>query len=255
MKHLKTIIATLLLLVIIGSIKAVDTESYQFIDHLLSLPGPGKPEVFQDGVIFTFPASYRRVGIAFAHEDFGKVYWFQKLITRADMVATAEANKANPKTVKTRVDPPPKFLFYAYTPPADVRELEYRLIIDGLWTTDPANPVYRIDPSGVARSLVLVPVVQKKPVSLLDAPPGTLCFRYDGPPGESVTVAGDFNGWDPFMYELEEKTPGHYSLILPLPAGTYYYVFFYRGQRLLDPNNTNRIYTKEGKAASIAVLQ
>ena len=70
-----------------------------------------------------------------------------------------------------------------------------------------------------------------------------------------ITVAGSFNGWDPFMYELKERTAGEYALVLPLPPGTYYYVFFHRGQRILDPNNHNRAYTRDGKIASKAVIQ
>jgi hypothetical protein len=142
-----------------------------------------------------------------------------------------------------------------YTVPEDVRELEYRLVIDGLWTIDPLNPRSRMDPqSGIVRSTVALPEIQRAPTPF-DGPPGSLSFRYQAPPGEIITVAGTFNGWDPFMYELREISPGTYGLTLPLPPGVYQYVFFHRGLRVLDPHNHSRVYTAEGKTASEAVVR
>ena len=250
---MKTIMAILLLIISIGNINAIDTESYQFIDHLLSLNSPRGPELFEDGIIFTAPSSYRRVGIAFAHEGFAKVYWFRNLVYPQDIL-TAQENVEKDKKKQGPGYTDSGILFHVHTAPPGIRELEYRMVIDGLWTIDPINPVYRIDPAGLARSIVSVPEVKKIP-STFDAPPGSLIFSYNAPSGEVITVAGNFNGWDPFMYELQEKTPGHYSLTLPLPPGTYHYVFFHRGQRVLDPNNHNRVYTKDGKLASLAVIR
>jgi hypothetical protein len=247
---MKKIIGLVFLGFIIGKLGAIDTESYQFIDHLLALKGPGSPEVYEDAVIFTAPSSNRRVGIAFAHEGFSKVYWFQKL-----MVSRNEETEEAPNDKKL---PPPYqdsgILFYVFTIPENLRELEYRLIIDGLWTVDPLNPLRRTDQrSGIAHSMVALPEIQRPP-SVLNNPPGSLSFTYSAPPGETVTVAGSFNRWDPFMYELQEKTPGVYSLTIPLPPGVYHYAFFHRGERILDPHNSSRAYTREGMSASEAVV-
>jgi hypothetical protein len=57
------------------------------------------------------------------------------------------------------------------------------------------------------------------------------------------------------MYELIEYPAGNYSLAIPLPPGTYQYVFFHRGERYLDPYNFRRAYTREGNAASEAVIE
>jgi hypothetical protein len=242
---MKTIMAGLLLLIIIGTIGAVDTESSQFIDRLLDLPGPGRPDVYEDRIIFTAPSTYRRVGIAFAHEGFARVYWFQKLLITNDEPAPAGRKGGDPYRDSG-------MLFYIYQAPEDVRELKYRMIIDGLWTTDPLNPLKVTDPAtGLIQSLVVRQVFAKPP-SPAGGPPGTLSFSYTAPPGELITVAGNFNGWDPFMYELAETRPGFYSLTLPLPPGVYQYVLFHRGERVLDPNNLNRVYTPEGKAANEA---
>jgi hypothetical protein len=248
---MKKTIILMLLIVIIGNIEAIDTESYQFINHLLTLPGPNAPEIFDDGVIFTAPSIHRRVGISFAHEGFARVHWFQKLLKAKDELTPQEEKSKNIEDQYRDSG----ILFHVYTVPEGIREVEYRLVIDGLWTTDPLNPLYRIDQkSGIVRSIIEMPEIKKIPTAF-DGPPGTLTFNYQAPTGETVTVAGSFNGWDPFMYELRETGPGAYSLTLPLPPGTYHYVFFHRGQRILDPYNHNRVYTTEGMAATEAVVR
>jgi hypothetical protein len=242
---MKTITAVSLLLFIIGNIQALDTESYQFIDYLLNVEGPGEPRLFEDGVVFTASSSYRHVGIAFAHEGFSSVHWFKNL-----MVPDFDAGPQKQGATAYRDS---GMLFYVYTVPADMAELEYRLVIDGLWTIDPANPRYRIDSAGLSRSLVAIPVMQKPP-SVSGDQPGALSFRFIAESGMFVSVAGDFNGWDPFMYPLKETATGVYTLTLPLPPGTYHYVFFYKGVRTLDPINQDRVYTKDGKSASVALV-
>jgi hypothetical protein len=243
-KQMKTITAVSLLLFIIGNIGALDTESYQFVDYLLNIEGPGAPRLFEDGVIFTASSAYRRVGIAFAHEGFSTIHWFRSLMTR-DFDAEPQKQGATYRDSG--------MLFYVYTVPRDMVELEYRLVVDGLWTSDPMNPRYRVDSAGLSRSLVSIPVTQQAP-SISNDQPGALSFRFIAESGASVSVAGDFNGWDPFMYPLKEAAPGVYTLTLPLPPGTYHYVFFYQGVRTTDPNNQNRVYTRDGKSTSVALV-
>lgn len=245
-KHLRLVF----LLFIIGNTGALDTDSYEFNDRLLRVSSAGRPEIVEDGVLFTAPSSYRSVGIAFAHEDFTPIHWFRKLLTLAEQGPPPASGK----------QPPPQYgdsgiLFFAYTPPENVRALEYRLIINGLWTTDPFNPLRRKDEkSGISRSVVILPEIQGTP-TVFDGASGSLNFRFAAPPGETITVAGDFNGWDPFMHTLAETAPGRYSLSLPLPAGTYHYVFYHRGTRVTDPNNRNTVYDKYGNPVSEAALK
>jgi hypothetical protein len=247
---MKTIMAILLILSA-GSSGAADMESYEFIDRLLSLTGPGAPEIYGDTVIFTAPSAWRRVGVAFAHEGFARVHWFRKLLVPQDPEgAPVPKGKKVPDPYRDS-----GILFHAQDIPEDTEELEYRLVIDGLWTADPANARRRTDAvSGLVNSIVSLPVIGKTP-GPLSGPPGSLRFAFEGPPGETVTVGGSFNGWDPYMYELRENPPGYYTLTLPLPPGRYQYVFFHRGERRLDPWNSSRVYTREGKTASEIVLQ
>jgi hypothetical protein len=223
-------------------------ESHKVIEYLLSLKEPDTPTFIEDMVVFTASSSLRRVGIAFADEGFNKVHWFRQMLVSQDPLDMLINPKANPNKDSG-------ILFYVHKPPEGAAAIEYRLIINGLWTTDPVNPNMRRDSnSGLTWSILALPPRQPN-LNPLNGPPGSLSFSFKGPPGETVSVGGSFNGWDPFMYELKEGPPGTYTINIPLPPGRYQYVFFHRGQRYLDPNNASRVYSKDGRAASEIVIQ
>ena len=227
-----------------------DWESYEVVNRLLSIQEPGAPVIHENTVIFTADSNHRRVGVAFAHEDFSTVYWFTKLLIPQDLLS--------PVILPGQKTPDPYkdsgIQFYAYPIPDHLNALEYRLVINGLWMTDPANPQSRRDSvSGLQISVLTLPP-RPAAYSPLKGLPEGLSFTFRGPPGETVTVAGSFNNWDPFMYELREYPEGTYSFTLPLPPGIYQYVFFHRGQRFTDPYNPRRNYTRDGSAVSEVVV-
>ncbi|GMO27000.1 MAG: hypothetical protein Ta2B_07500 [Termitinemataceae bacterium] len=235
----------------IGNLKALDTQSYEFIDMLLGIEKAGKPVVFEDAVVFTAPSIYKRVSVAFAHENFSKIYTFKKLLVPINETATFdEKGKIPPELLRDS-----GILFYAFEVPAHVKNLEYRLIVDGLWTTDPLNSQKKFDlDSGLEFSIAPVPnIVRTYPTATENTT--ELSFSLQAESGAVITVAGDFNSWDPFMYELKETRQGIYTLNLPLPAGSWKYVFYKNGQQVLDPNNNERVYTYDGKIANIITLK
>jgi len=247
---MKTIYAFIIFTLISVFPLSADWETYEIVGKLLSLQEPCAPVIQDNAVIFTVPSSMRKVGIAFAHEKFANVYWFRHLLVPQDFI--------NPILLPGQQIPDPNrdsgILFYVLEVPEDLLEVEYRLVINGLWTVDPLNPLFKRDPvSGLFLSTVTIPPRPIKPNPLRGLPDG-LTFMFKAPPGETISVAGDFNGWDPYMYELKEYPAGVYSLTLPLPPGTHQYVFFYRGRRYVDPHNPNRIYAKDGSAASIITV-
>ena len=246
---MKTVITTALLIFIIGNIKAVDIESYRFIDHLRSISKPGKPEVFEDGVLFTASSSYQRLGISFAHDDYAKVHWFRRLMLPKDIAELMVRGK-----ISNKIDPyeDSGIMFHIEPIPENIKNMDYRMIIDGLWTTDPSNPIRVSGPSGVVESRF--PLPEKPKTAATPVTPGTYRFSYHASSGETITVGGSFNNWDPFMYELRETSPGFYNLALSLPPGSFQYVFFYRGEPIPDPANTNRLYTRDGRVISQATV-
>jgi hypothetical protein len=212
------------------------------------MDGPSAPVVFENAVIFTASSSYRRVGISFAHEGYSKVHWLRKFLIPRDNAEVAAAGNVN-------IDPytDTGILFHVQAIPDGMKEMDYRMIIDGLWTVDPLNPQGFTGTGGLLQSRVSLPPISR-PNFIFDARSG---FRvsYAAPPGEYITLAGSFNGWDPFMYQMKETSPGLYTFTLSLPPGIYEYVFLHRGERLVDPRNPFIVYARDGKAASQAHIR
>src|SRR5215510_1302966 len=102
--------------------ETAEWETIEHIDRLLSLPGPGAPVIFDDFIIFTAPSDYRRVGVAFAYENFSRIYWFRQLMIPQDPVGA-------PIPPKKKVPDPYKdsgMLFHMQKIPEKIKELEYR---------------------------------------------------------------------------------------------------------------------------------
>jgi 1,4-alpha-glucan branching enzyme len=124
-----------------------------------------------------------------------------------------------------------------YRVPEGVREIRYRIVVDGLWMVDPANPRTDVDAAGVSFSVY---TLEQEPVRTIvnPKPEGTaLTFVFQGSPGRRVSLVGDFNNWDPFMDPLDETAPGMFSISLRVPAGEHWYYFFSDGRRILDRFN------------------
>ncbi len=211
---------------------AVDQGTIKYNELLLNLKEAGAPILYEDAVILTANAySADRVGVAFAHEGYSQIHWFKKL--------------AKPEESAARY----KLLFTVYEYPRALRELTYRLVFDGQWSADPWNPLSRRDKNGLTVSYIHLPTDSQVSQTLRE-PSGVTRFVYRGNGGLNVSVAGTFNGWDPFMYEMKECAPGLYELSLNLPVGLYRYAFFLNGEQIPDPGNPNRVYAKDGRAAS-----
>jgi len=253
---MKTIRIFVLILIItsfsaLSAVNAADWESYELVNKLLSMRSPGAPLIHENFVVFTADSSIRRIGAAFSHENFAVIHWYKTLLIPQDAL--------NPILLPGEKIPSPYkdsgMQFCVYEIPEDISELKYRLVINGLWTIDPANPLSRRDlQSGLSLSVLRIPARPEKPHPLKGLPEG-LHFLFKGPPGEHVTVAGSFNNWDPFMYELKEGPAGVYSITIPLPPGLYQYVFFHRGERYLDPYNMRRIFARDGSTANEIEIQ
>ena len=63
---------------------------------------------------------------------------------------------------------------------------------------------------------------------------------YIGRPGQVVTIAGNFNNFNPFLNRLieQEHNQGIYTIKLKdLPKGRIYYYFVDSGNKVIDKNN------------------
>jgi hypothetical protein len=73
------------------------------------------------------------------------------------------------------------------------------------------------------------------------------------PGARSVSVAGDFNGWNPAQTPLERSDGGMWTATLPLKPGRYQYMFVIDGKQwIADPLATEE--ATDGFGAQNAVL-
>ena len=137
--------------------------------------------------------------------------------------------------------------------PADGRLL-YRMVVDGTWMTDPANPQRFVDPeTRIAWSVI---EVDPRTLRRLESPEwtgqGATRFHYVGEPGRRVALIGDFNRWDPYMHAMAEVSPGVYSIELRLPTGPRLYMFLVDGVWTPDPLNPRRDLDAWGRRVCVA---
>ena len=183
--------------------------------HIRGIETSGPPVLMRQHLLLSFAHSLptRFVGARFAHEGFATLHLF----TRNELGVFALPLEV----------------------PDGVGEVHYRIVVDGLWQTDPRNPSSATDERGVRFSVVALPDRQapERPLSPEPNADGSLTFRLDAAPGRRITVVGNFTAWDPFLYPMEEQAPGQYAATLYVPPGRIYYYFTLDGGRLLDPLN------------------
>jgi Glycogen recognition site of AMP-activated protein kinase len=193
------------------------------------------PRVIEGELVLSASGPYRSVAAAFAHEGFVKLHAYER--NRQGVFVLA----------------------YPIPLKWESGSLEYRVIIDGVWTLDPANPERVSDSAtGLELSSAAVPRLSDLHLGLyriLGDDGRTAHFIFRGAKGESVTVCGDFNNWDPFIHAMCETSPGVYQLELPLSQGRHYYDFVYRGEELPDPLNPAKAATRDGKEVSVLVVE
>ena len=232
----KFVLMTLLAALFMGGMGfAAAPANYQNfeLDTLLhNIEKPGEPIVTEDYIIFTANTQNRSVGIAFDFENYQVIHPFQVLSSTDDEGKTTR-----------------KHLFYCYQRQHRFDTLKYRLVIDGLWTTDPLNPNREYDEQVNLYFSKLENLGQIRIET--EAKDDTVKFIYKGESGLKLQLAGTFTNWDPWIYQLEEIQPGLYELELPLTTGTYYYNYYLGLTPILDNTNPEKIYTADGRSASV----
>ena len=212
-------------------------DTYTYGDLVETIARTDAPIITGKYIIFTAAGSARHVGIAFEHENFQSIHSFQRLYRSDDSTETKKS-----------------ILFYIMQIPEEMRELRYRLVINGLWSTDPLNPDEIFDYSaGMSLSVLKIPYQKEYKTAVENN--GRTRFVYQGESGKKIYLAGTFNNWDPFMYSLEEVMPGRYELYLPLPNGVWYYAYFKDGKQIPDTTNREHVYMADGRTASVISVE
>ena len=228
-RFFKRIIISLILLLTLPA-WTVFSESVSVRLHLAitEATGASPPEIIDNHLVLTYKGSrhYRFVGAAFRHEDFKIIHPFY-INTNGVYVLTYPIEKG-------------------------INELEYRLVVDGLWMTDPENRLRVRDSAGISFSRFMVPEKTENPESpSVDGL--TTTFLYHGIPGQRIFVYGDFNSWDPYLYRMKEipGSGGYYTASIRVSPGRYKYKFIVNGTSLSDPLNDEKTIDMFGETASV----
>lgn len=126
---------------------------------------------------------------------------------------------------------------YYYIPPEIVhasptKKILYKFRVDGLFTVDDTHSQHEKDSSGHIASvfhLLHDQFASSTGVFVLDTPVNfgrEVLFRIPARDAESVSVAGDFNKWNPQRDFLTKSEDGYFELKKTIPPGEY--TFLYR---------------------------
>ena len=222
----------------------VQEDTYEYDLLVSELTNYGEPLLKGNSVIFTAKPDARFVGIAFDFENFREIHSFS-----LKKVYDIDGEVSN------------SFFFYILDLPKNIDDIEYRLVVDGLWTTDPLNKntVYKQSAgvmfSKLALNRVHEPETEIRKSDSSSSSNGVVHFVYKGKSGQHIRLGGTFTNWDSWIYELTETSPGVYQIDIPLPPGTYYYAFYNGVSAMVDVSNPERGYTAEGKVASVITVK
>lgn len=226
----KKLITALLLIFIVQTYAGSESITVQLHLAITEAVEAAPPAVIDDNLVLTYKGDrhYRFVGAAFKHEDFKIIHPFY----------------VNTNGV------------YVLTYPLEegMSNIEYRIVVDGLWMTDPQNSSRTSDSSGITLSSFVIPEKEGPP----ESPRIEKCmvtFQYIGIEGQRVYLYGDFNNWDPYMYRLEEESgTGLYKCRLRLSPGKYRYKFIVDGTTMPDPLNEEKTLDVFGDTASVFIV-
>jgi len=225
-------VLVILLLIIVG-LDPIFCEAFNTALHLeiSNIEHAAAPRVMGGSILLSYsPLSISKsVALAMEYEDYRILHRYQK-------------NKHG--------------VFVLSLPlPEEKQKIRYRLIVDGLWTTDPNAGIER-DSRRFLVSYFILPDTSGAPAPGVKVlPDGRIRFTHRSAPGNSVSLVGDFNRWDPFLTPVPESPvyPGVYSVTLTLPDEAKYYRYVLNGKEITDPENPR--IARNGLGESVSVIE
>jgi 1,4-alpha-glucan branching enzyme len=112
----------------------------------------------------------------------------------------------------------------------------YKLIVNGEWVLDPANPAHK-EVNDIEDSAVSVGGVLSAVATLDPSAPGKTptTFSYTDVNARSVSIAGEFNQWSATANPLQKDQQGLWTATISLKPGKYAYKFVVDGTWKADP--------------------
>ena len=221
-------ISIILFFTSLSSVQAIENLPLHL--KIMSTHNTVEPQIWKNTIFLTARprGNPRFVGVAFDFESYGIIHPF----------------KINESGI---------FIYTAQAP--EMREIHYRLIIDGLWMADPLGVHNERDKYGIMVSKLEAGEPEYVKVKGPESDnSGNTTFSIRSRPDSTVSIVGTFNGWDPYMTSLKESFSGVYSTNLRLKKGTYFYYFIIDGRKAMDPMNFSRAMNREGEEVCQIVI-
>lgn len=217
-----------------------DSILYSVLANINTTP---EPFVYGEYFIFVYkklPTEKNdRIAIAFEHELYAKRYPF----------ITIKSNPTISVFVLSRLH--------------EDQHINYRIIINNMWTIDPYNTSVQIDSRGIQISSVFIPKLNPlflPPIVKLDNETirfylymreGYLSIRdtrrnlvdtYDPNfVNSSIFLVGSISKWDPYLIQMQmvDDVENLFFVDVPAATGVQYYYYNVGASGFLDPNNNN----------------
>lgn len=79
-------------------------------------------------------------------------------------------------------------------------------------------------------------------------------FSLHAPQARRVSLAGDFNDWDPISYSMKKDNKGAWKISINLFPGTYQYRFFVDGEWQNDPSCSSFVENTFGTSNCLKMI-
>ena len=228
-------VSAILISINIMTVFSLEGNSLSIHIEISELTEAQSPMFIDNHIIFTYYEGKkytRRVAIAFEADNYRQVYPFMK-------------NEYN-------------VFFFIAEIPEKTDYLNYRLIIDGVWTHDPINDNSFLSSEQLRISSLNIPkYFHEYSTTPLIYDNGNVRFVYKDQENKHIYLSGNFNNWDPFMLKMVEdkEDPGTYTISLRMAPGKHFYTFVSDGITIQDPNNPKKAIDSRGNAVSVISLQ
>lgn len=214
-------------------------EDSMLYSTLANISNPTPPFVYGKYFVFVYysPNIEDRLHISFEHEFYTTKHIMKKIETN------------------------PVVKVYILSRLHQTQRVNYRLIVNSVWTNDRNNPNFFIDDYGTQISTVIIPkanplflppilkiddntirfylYLEKSTLPIKDCALNLINifdFNFD-----SIFLVGSFTGWDPYLIQMmpanEENTL--YYADISIEEGTHYYYYQTGFTNLLDPKNNS----------------
>jgi len=79
-------------------------------------------------------------------------------------------------------------------------------------------------------------------------------FICHAPGAKSVSLIGDFNGWQPAAHPMTRMPDGGWVIRMELPHGHHQYQFLVDGVPTLDPNAMGKVHNERNETVSLIAI-